>query len=208
MTVKFRLALLILTFAIMAFPLSAITPEVVMAKAVSGIKSAQGISGNFTISGEGGSTSGTFRLGGRKFYMDNSASGSIWFDGTTQWTLNKRNKEVTIDKPNADELKEINPLLYLSDYTASSKIFFSKTRKEKGKYLVVLNPKNKNSAWKAVEIMINSNNYTPERIIVRNAEDAITTIRLSGLNYNKRFMNSDFVFPKDKYPEYELIDLR
>ncbi len=187
---------------------NAVTPGEVLDKAMMKIQKASGVSGQFRSSGEAMNASGSFRIDGKKFHIESPQNGIIWYDGKEMWTLNPRNREVTLTVPDMEELKEVNPMLYISEATTANNIFFSKTRKETGKYLVVMNPKRPNSQWKAVEVTINAKSYHPERIIVRGADDKVTTLYLSGLNYTNKFINSDFTFPKEKYKGYEIVDLR
>lgn len=186
-----------------------ITPAEVMHKAVKKIGNSNGITGTYTISGSGNqiNTTGNFKFNNRKSFIDMAGGGKVWYDGKDMWTLNPKTKEITVTSPDDDEIGEINPLTYILNYTDNYYLFFSK-RKESGKYLVLLNPKDKNSDIKAIEIGVNSNTYIPEHVIIRDKKDNRITVGLSNLNYNVKIKDSDFKFPVRDFKEYEVIDLR
>lgn len=186
-----------------------ITPAEVMHKAVKKIGNSNGITGTYTISGSGNqiNTTGNFKFNNRKSFIDMAGGGKVWYDGKDMWTLNPKTKEITVTSPDDDEIGEINPLTYILNYTDNYYLFFSK-RKESGKYLVLLNPKDKNSDIKAIEIGVNSNTYIPEHVIIRDKKDNRITVGLSNLNYNVKIKDSDFKFPIRDFKEYEVIDLR
>lgn len=188
-------------------PAYAITPQEVMQKAVAKIKGASGISGKFNAKGENGSVSGAFRFDGKRSYIETPNIGKSWFDGKDMWTVNDNNKEITISRPEASELKDANPLLYVTGYSDDYRLFFSK-RKEKGRYLVLLNPRHAGSDVKAIEIAIDDRTFMPERLIIRSSNDARSTVNFSNLTYTRKFMNSDFTFPAARYSGYETVDLR
>lgn len=186
-----------------------ITPAEVMHKAVKKIGYSNGITGTYTISGSGNqiNSTGNFKFNNRKSFIDMAGGGKVWYDGKDMWTLNPKTKEITVTSPDDDEIGEINPLTYILNYTDNYNLFFSK-RKESGKYLVLLNPKDKNSDIKAIEIGVNSNTYIPEHVIIRDKKDNRITVGLSNLNYNVKIKDSDFKFPVRDFKEYEVIDLR
>lgn len=186
-----------------------ITPAEVMHKAVKKIGNSNGITGTYTISGSGNqiNSTGNFKFNNRKSFIDMAGGGKVWYDGKDMWTLNPKTKEITVTSPDDDEIGEINPLTYILNYTDNYYLFFSK-RKESGKYLVLLNPKDKNSDIKAIEIGVNSNTYIPEHVIIRDKKDNRITVGLSNLNYNVKIKDSDFKFPVRDFKEYEVIDLR
>lgn len=202
---KLTTLLILLMFAPLIY--AAESPEQVMQKAVNKIQTSKGVAGHFKISSPQGSSSGSFRYDGRRYYMEIPQYGRMWYDCKNLYSVNDNTREVTISVPTGEELRESNPFLYLNGYQSGNRLFFSK-RKESGKYLVLLNPKSKNADYKAVEIRINASTYVPERIVVRDSQNKVTTVTLSNLSYTRKFMNSDFTFPKSKYSTYETVDMR
>lgn len=186
-------------------PAFGMTPAEVLQNTVSKLDAAPGISAKFTVKGDQGSLSGTVLMDGNRSYME-FQQGRQWFDGKTMWTLNPNTREVTVTNPEASELCDANPLLYLKDYNAKYRLFFSK-RKEAGRYLVLLNPRTKSNV-KAIEVAVNSKTFLPERIIVRTQDDQRSTVDISQLSFNKKIAATDFKFPAAQYKDYEIVDLR
>ena len=51
-----------------------------------------------------------------------------FFNGKTQWVFVKENNEVTITEPTLKELREINPLLLISDCTRTHRLALKTNR--------------------------------------------------------------------------------
>lgn len=185
---------------------SAQTASEVLGKAAAKIKAAKGISCRFAVTGNAGGVSGNLQAAGQRFSIT-SASSSVWYDGKTMWTLNPSSKEVTVTAPTSSEVAETNPLTYVQGYQAGYKVTFSK-RKDSSHYLVLLNPKRKNTGVKAVEIDVNKKSYMPSKIIVRFDDDRRAYISISGLSYNAKVSAASFTFPASRYKGYEIVDLR
>lgn len=193
--------------AAVSFTSFAITPQEVMQQTVAKIKGAKGIAGNFRASGDQGSASGAFKFDGTRTYIESGQFGKQWFDGKTLWTLNPNTKEVTVSTPEPADVADANPLMYLNGYNSTYRLFFSK-RKEAGKYLVLLNPRNKNADIKAIEVAINTKTLLPERFIVRTNDDQRSTVYVTNLNLNGKLPAGTFTFPAAKYKDYEIVDIR
>lgn len=187
-------------------PAFGMTPAEVLQKTVAKLDAAPGISAKFTVKGDQGSLRGTVLTDGNRTYMEFPQQGRQWFDGQTMWTLNHNTKEVTVTNPEAAELRDANPLLYLKGYNTQYRLFFSR-RKEADRYLVLLNPRGKSNV-KAIEVAVNSRTFLPERIIVRTQDDQRSTVNISQMNLNKKLAATDFKFPAAQYKDYEIVDLR
>lgn len=180
--------------------------ESVLKSTLASLNSKNGISCNFVLQVDGGTTNGSIFTDGEKFVIESSA-GSTWFDGKNMWTSNPSTKEITLVIPTADEIAEVNPLSYLKANPAGFKIAYSK-RKDVNNYLVVLNPKVRKSQVKAIEIGISKKTNLPSHIIVRDANDNRSTIKISNLKTITNSSQSKFKCPADKMSGYELVDLR
>lgn len=200
--------LVFLLTIVSVLPVRAVTPQEVLAETTAKIFKASGIECHYKATGDSGSSSGLYRVSGNKFYMEATGLGNEWYDGRTLWNLNPATKEVTVSTPTAQEVAEANPLSYLNGYASKYKIFFSRKRKDKARYLVLLNPKSAKSGFMAIEVAINKKTMLPERMIIRDKQDQVTTIQFTGLTLNKKFADSAFTFPASQYPGYETIDLR
>ena len=114
---------------------------------------------------------------------------------------------MTVSTPEPVDIADANPLMYLNGYNSTYRLFFSK-RKEAGKYLVLLNPRNKNADIKAIEVAINTKTLLPERFIVRTNDDQRSTVYVTNLNLNGKLPAGTFTFPAAKYKDYEIVDIR
>lgn len=63
-----------------------------------------------------GSIAGTATFSGPCFKLDTPAL-TVWFDGTTQWTLLRASNEVNITEPLPEEIAQTNPFVILSAYS-------------------------------------------------------------------------------------------
>lgn len=181
------------------------TAQSVLAKASAKVTASKGMSCAFTLSSSGRSVKGTLKSSGKKFALITPVSSS-WFDGKNMWTYNPSSAETTLVNPTADEIAETNPLTYISSWQSAYNARFSGS-KVKGKYVVELLPKRRNSAVKKVLITFNRN-YVPEKVSVTGLNNSVTTVAVSSVNYNSAVKASDFVYPKSRYPKAEIIDLR
>lgn len=203
-----KIRYLILTFLLaIVSPIGAVTPGEVLAKVKGKIINSKGLSGNFSISSPNGKGSGSFLFDGKRSHVSSPSFGSSWYDGKSMWSLNPRSKEVTVVTPTLAEVRDANPLMYLNSIESEFRLFFSK-RKENGKYILLLNPKQSGTGVKAIEIIVDAASYLPQRITVRDKNDVRSNVSLSGLNFNKKVQESDFKFDSSRYPGYEVIDLR
>lgn len=123
------------------------------------------------------------------------------------WTANPASKEITLVEPTQQEVRESNPFSYLDGYKATYNIYFSR-RKDSARHLVLLNPKAKNSDIKAVEIAVNKKTYLPERFIIRDRNDRVTTIEITSLKLTGKSPDATFVCPVKQMGDYEVVDLR
>lgn len=197
--------LLLFLMAVTALWCNAETPAEVLQKSLSKLKGASGISCSFSGKGSAGSLYGKFEAKGNKFHIT-TPQGETWYDGTTMWTLSKATKEVTIVTPTAQEISEVNPLAYLNAPVADYRLFFSK-RKDAANYLVLLNPKKKNSGIKAVEIGINKKSFIPVHVMVKDNHNSVSSVNISGVTL-KNISDGVFKFNAKSYPGYEIVDLR
>ena len=178
----------------------------VLHKTASKIRNAGKVSCMFTLEGSKGSLKGTLNSEGSKFKLATPGS-TTWFDGTRMWTSNPGTKEITLVTPTAEEIRESNPFSYLDSYEKDFNVFFSK-RKDSGHYLVLLNPKRENTGLKAVEVAVNKKTFLPDRFIVRDSRDNVTTINVNSLSLKSNPGPGGYVCPVESMKDYEIIDLR
>lgn len=182
------------------------SPATVLDEAVGKIQKAGSVSCKFRIASSADKLSGTLMSSGSKFRLDTPA-GKTWFDGKKMWTSNPRSKEITLVNPSSQEVREINPFAYLNSYRSDFVVAYSK-RKDPASHLVLLNPRDKKSDIKAVEVAINKKTMLPERFIIRDNRDRITTVYVDALSITDRPSAESFACPVEKMTDYELVDLR
>lgn len=202
----FRILLTFVLTSFVAFACNAQSAASVLDKAVAKLSKASSVNCSFSVSGDGGSTSGSFRSSGSKFQLKTPA-GTTWFDGRNMWTSNSRTKEITLVNPSQQEVNEINPFAYLNSYKSKYITGFSK-RKDNNRYLVLINPRDKKDPIKAVEIAINKKTFLPERFIIRDRNNKVSTVYVKSLSITNKNPASDFICPVSSMSDYELIDLR
>ena len=122
------------------------------------------------------------------------------------WSYMFSTREVNLSTPSLSELQNINPYAIINGY---KKGFTEKTGTPKnGKQTVTLIPKNKQSDFKKIVLIIDSQLLYPLSVTIYDKNNKVTQIEISkyksGLNYPDR----TFVFDKKNYPDAELIDLR
>lgn len=152
------------------------------------------------------SVSGNILLKSNLFHL-NMGDILVWFNGITQWTLIKKNNEVSIIEPTEQELAEVNPVAILSAMRAKSNVRFSKTKTEQF-YIIELLPKHKNTDIQFAEIRIQkTNNQLASMKMIQNNGNT-STIVLSNYKTGIKTTPANFQFDKTKYPKVGINDLR
>lgn len=196
------LFLLMMIMPIMAFALS---PAEVLNKAKAKIASSKSVSADFRMTTAGRTTTGKLLTKGSKFALTSNFTSS-WYDGTSLYVYNAATGETTVMKPSAAELGEANPLTYIN-MSANYNVTASK-QKTAGTETVVLVPKKGGSGIKSVMIQISTSTFLPTNITVTPSSGGKVTITLSNIKLNAAVADSQFAYPKSKYPKAKIVDLR
>lgn len=184
---------------------AALTPEQVAQKTASVISTAKTISATFTLNGNGRKSQGSIKSSGIKFVVT-LPEVSSWYDGKSLYTYNPRIAETTVVTPTASELMESNPLLYVKGAGSNYNYKFS-TVMRNGKYVVDLTPVKKNTGISNMTVTVNSENFHPEKIVVTTSS-GVMTIDITSFKTGLAIPDTDFNYPKSKYPKAEIVDLR
>lgn len=201
----FKFLLILSMFSLLAPAAKAQTAQDIFNKAAAKIKGASSVTADFKMNISGRACNGKLVAKGNKFAMTSNV-GSSWYNGSDMYSYNPSSGETTVMKPSASELMEANPLMYArssENYTAS----FSK-QKTAGKHTLYLVPKKKNSGLKNVMMVLNASTFLPEKIVVTPTSGSAITVNVSNLNLNATVSDSQFNYPKSKYPKAKIIDLR
>jgi outer membrane lipoprotein-sorting protein len=160
-----------------------------------------GATAKFQMTGKYGDASGTISIKGNKFCA-NTAQATVWYDGKTQWTLNKKNDEVNISTPTEAQQQAMNPYKFINIY----KTGFDMTSKTiSGGWQIHLTAQNQKRTIKELYITVNKS-YQPTQVKMRN-DKGWTTINLSAFQ-KKNLSDSQFRFNSKDHPTAEVIDLR
>lgn len=203
-------AITLLLITLFALPTSAQgVAEVWLDKATEKLQN-KGAEISFRIDEDGMRLSGKLLMEGNKFYYD-AETIKIWYDGTTQWTLqtDAGYSELYISAPNVEDLQLINPYLLLNHYKDLYTIADGGEKIVHGKptHKIELMPNDENQEVANVDLYIYSDGNLA----------AIDLTSSSGYSYEieVRSMRSGLTFPKNtftyqekEYPADEIIDMR
>lgn len=189
-----------------AFSMRAETADGMLKKAAATITGAGGLTASFTLDYGQQKISGTLMASGKKFTLQTSSS-STWYDGKSMWTHNTMNNETTLMTPTPQELAEANPLSIVNTYTTSFTAAFAKGQ-TKGSKTIVLTPKSKQTGYKSVHVTIPDGSSLPSKLVVIPSSGQKVTVGISRVKTGQKFAESTFVYPKTKYPNAEIVDLR
>lgn len=167
-----------------------------------------------TIQGKG---SGSMDISGKKFYMQ-SEDIQCWFDGKTQWTMQSTPlvggsatsvEEVSVTEPTGAELQAINPYAFLDIYKHGFNYKMKRGTLTNGRdgYKVYLTADNAKQEIREIYLEVDDR-YYPVRISMRTGKKQWVRIVVNRFVTGKTFDEGHFTFPKNKYPNAEIIDLR
>lgn len=174
----------------------------ILDKTAAVVNNRAGSSANFTMSGEKANTSGTISIKGNKF-VASTPEGTVWYNGTTQWTYMKNTEEVNVSTPSESQQAQMNPYkfitLYKSGYTLSMK-------NVSGGYEVHLVAKDQSRGINEMYITVNSSTYIPSKVRMLQGSKW-TTITISNFKASN-LSDAVFTFNSKDFPNAEVIDLR
>ena len=161
----------------------------------------------FAGTAEQGSTSGTMLLQGKKFQL-NTPEMMTWYDGNQEWCYVPETDEVKLTIPTEKEMQAVNPYAFLNVYKKGYNITMREsTLRGEQTYEVHLLARNANYAAHEIYVDVRRIDYSLMCIRVRQDKDW-HRISIHSVQGGQKFQESDFVFPKEKYPTAEIIDLR
>ena len=176
------------------------------------IKQLGDIKANFTATSFSGTTeqarnNGTMLLQGKKMLLSTEDM-KMWYNGKTMWSLIHESGEVNVSTPTEREMTNINPYSFLELYKKGYKLKARQTKlRNKEVYEVHLLARSANSNAQEIYVDVTKNDLTPLCIRIRQNNDW-SRISIHSLQGNQHFKEADFEFPKNEYPNVEIIDLR
>lgn len=181
------------------------TPRQTLDRAVAALRGASGISAEFSITQGGHTTTGRLRGKGAAFSIITPSAGA-WYDGKSLTSWSAQSGEATISTPTAGELRDTNPLLFLSA-ASDYKVAYGKSANASQKVLV-LTPAKRGAAAKKVTVTLNAASLTPSKIRITPSSGGEITVTLRNISLKAVVKQSEFSFPKSRYPKAKIIDLR
>lgn len=198
--------MIMLLLAALALPAAggaAETASQIIAKCAAKVSASPSIKFKFTLQ-YGERTSPCDITVARQRYRMSSPEMEVWYDGTTQWTYAKAQKELSITEPTADELLESNPFAILSHY---DKVY--KCRRLSGKGLSIeMTARSAASTVRKAVVNIDSATYLPQKLIVTLSNGRTFTASVGTATVGKELPASYFIYDKKQYPAVETVDLR
>ena len=163
------------------------------------------VANNFSESFEG-----ILDLSGTKFHL-NTPDNEIWFDGKTQWLLQKDYDEVQISEPSEEEVQALNPAAILGIYKKGCNYkYLGEKNNDKGRKVqeIEILPQAKGSEITRIVMQINAVDFLPVKIHLFYKNKMENIIHIHKYHKNVALKDSHFVFNPKNYPDAEIIDLR
>jgi len=177
----------------------------VLDKTAAALTSAKSVTIKFSISGNHNSGAGTLTMSKQKFAYS-AGSVSVWYNGKTQWTLNRQEQEVSITEPTAAELMESNPFSVISGYKNRYDVKMSTA--SKGYYKVTLTSRVRGAQIKSATVTVKASDYTPTAIDATLSDGSALKIKISSVSKGKSLPAPYFEFNAKSHPGVEVVDLR
>lgn len=206
------IATLIIACAMMtiaAMPVSAQgTAEVWIDQAAEKLRN-KGAELTFRINEDGAHVSGKLLMDGEKFVYDTEDM-KIWYDGTTQWTLqfSVGYSELYINNPTMEEQQSINPYMLLNSYQDYYTITDRGEKVLNGKPVHMVTLKDKGAAApNSINIYIH-NDRSLALIEFNASDDRSYKIEVRSMRNGLTFPKGTFTYQPEVYPADEVIDMR
>lgn len=152
-------------------------------------------------------TNGTLIVAGNKYHL-NIAGQEVICDGATLWTYLVDSEEVQINEVSEDEGFSPTKLLssYNDDYT--SKLEDDKTKDGITFYQINLKPKDKNSNFDYVILLVNKELLQLSEFIMYDFDGNVFSYEIKQFVTDSEIPSDSFTFDTAKYPNVEVIDMR
>lgn len=195
---------------LLAMPLSAQGPaEIWLQKAADKFEQ-KGVDLSFRINEDGVRLSGRLLIEGKKFCFLTDEM-KIWYDGTTQWTLQIDDdySELYINEPTPEEQQSINPYLLLGSYQEHFTAIDGgeKTFNGMPHHLVILKANDDRQELSQLSLYLDSEG-TPVALTLIFPDERKYKIEVRSLRNGLTFPQHTFTYQPKDYPADEVIDMR
>lgn len=177
----------------------------ILDKVVNRLETAPSITMKMTLSGNGVNESASLTMAKEKFAYK-VGSLSVFFDGTTQWTVDNSEHEISLTEPTPDELIESNPLTFVRNY---KKKYRAEIVSENTKTATIkMTTTDKKAYIRSAEIVIDRTTWLPTRVEAWLATGQNLRINIATSSVGKSLPLTTFRCDTKAFPRYEVIDLR
>ena len=180
-------------------------PQAMLDKSVAAINAGGGVTADYTITTDQGSSKGSIAMQGNKFRIL-SPEAKCWYDGKTQWSWSPVTGEVNITSPTPDELQMTNPIAAVQHFKTSFNMKKAKAQTA-NTYVIKLTPKKKDNI-KTLWLYFDEKTSLLRTARFEMQDKSVYIIRISGYKH-KAQPASTFTFDKTKVPaDAQVVDLR
>ena len=181
------------------------TPQAMLDKCVAAINASGGVTANYSITTDQGTSNGTIAMQGKKFRVL-SSDAKCWYDGKTQWSWSPLTSEVNITTPDQEELQMTNPLAAVQHFKANFNLKKAKAKTAKT-YVIKLTPKKKDNI-KTLWLYFDETTSLLRTARFEMQDKSVYTVKITGYKH-KSLPASTFAFDKSQVPAgTEVVDLR
>ncbi len=181
------------------------TPAAMLDKCVAAINASGGVTANYSVTTNQGTSSGTIAMQGNKFRII-SPEAKCWYDGKTQWSWSPLTSEVNISSPTASELQLTNPLAAAAHFKANFNMKKAKA-KTPNTFVIKLTPKKKDNI-KTIWLYFDQTTSLLRTARFEMSDKTVNTVKITGYKH-KSLPASTFTFDKSQVPAgTDVVDLR
>ena len=192
--------------ALTAIIVMAQTPTAMLDKCVAAVNASGGVTANYSITSNQGTSNGTIAMQGNKFCII-SPEAKCWYDGKTQWSWSPVTSEVNITSPTADELQMTNPIAAASHFKTNFNMKKAKT-KTANTYVIKLTPKKKKDSIKTLWLYFDEKTSLLRTARFDMSDKSVYFVKITGYKH-KSLPASTFNFDKSQVPAgTQIVDLR
>lgn len=193
-------------FTMLSITVAAQSSSDILRKVSDAVTSLGSYTAYFTVSSNGNSSNGYYKVSGNKFVIKAGIL-KLMCDGRTSYEIDDDSKEVTIDNLSYDETILSNPVkaFVALDSRFTHKLIGVVTDNGHKAYKLSLN--GKTNATESFTLTVNAQTYMPIRLVY-GTEGSAFSVLLVNIQANKPLSPSEVVFNRANYPDYEVIDMR
>ncbi|MBR5673818.1 MAG: outer-membrane lipoprotein carrier protein LolA [Muribaculaceae bacterium] len=200
-----RIIIIILTVLLGLLALAQ-TPQAMLDKCVTAINAGGGVTANYSITTDQGTSNGTIAMQGTKFRII-SPEAKCWYDGKTQWSWSPVTSEVNITEPTTDELQMTNPIAAVQHFKANFNMKRAKAKTAKT-YVIKLTPKKKKDNIKTLWLYFDENTSLLRTARFEMSDKSVYIIKITGYKHTS-LPSGTFHFDKSLVPAgTQVVDLR